>query len=102
MDIDLKADAEKWGQAWLDGFKVACSTDDVSCIQPFESFIQPRLIELLDMKQFSNAQLVQWIETAHGVGARTIFGYQIIVRDRGRLLEIDPAKLVEEPKGRPN
>ncbi|MGY3358469.1 hypothetical protein ACVWZK_005132 [Bradyrhizobium sp. GM0.4] len=102
MDIDLKSDAEKWGQDWLDRFTAASSTENVSPIQPFEVFIRPRLVELTNMNQFAAAELVQWIETAHFVVARAIFGYQTLIKNRERLLEIDPAKLIEEPTGRPN
>ncbi|MET4630461.1 hypothetical protein ABIB83_007513 [Bradyrhizobium sp. I1.8.5] len=102
MDIDLKADAEKWGQDWLDRLNAAYSGHSDSNARPFEVFIRQRLIELLNMKKFTDAELVQWIETAHGVVARTVFGYQTIIRDSERLLEIDPAKLVEAPRGRPN
>ncbi|MET4283576.1 hypothetical protein [Bradyrhizobium sp. LA6.12] len=94
IDFDLKADANRWGVAWLDQYRCRCHDGHISELQPFEVFIRPRLLDLLAMDRFSKADLVQWIEIAHAVVALAVFGCQNIVRDRG----IDSAKLIDPAK----
>jgi hypothetical protein len=105
MEIDLKADAEKWGNDWLEQWMKKMGTDAVSTTPPFEAFIRPRLVELIRMKKFSDDELKQWIESAHAVAKRSFAVIDNVLRGQQRVLEVDPAKmlaLIEKPTSRPN